>query len=388
MGIQIVVPVAAFEPTTPTTGANNTEPKPPAVELEKRQKADERLVAFGSDLLGDGIDPHTGSIQFSTTDVSIPGNFDLPVAITRTISQGRFYGRNVSVEFGDWQIQVPRLHALTRTGHNWTGNRCTKTFAQSFPQHQIDRYTIWYGHQYSNGLKMDIPGQGSKDVLELQHSNTNLWPAGTEMVTVDAWRLSCGSANNGQGFIGHAPDGTKYRFDRYIAVQADPMGSRVRGGPSMNRTRNIIAATQVTDVNGNTVNYDYDSRGRLTAIRASDGRRINLTYSGTSKLIRSVIANPGTSSSRTWTYAYAQRTFPEFFTQGSIASSLISVTQPDSLRWSYELVGMSADPGLGDSCPQINQDLTVTHPHGVSGTFRLRQVDHRTSLNIAALAQT
>ncbi len=313
-----------------TIAKAQSDPDLPAIEYEKRQGAEYRLVAYGSNLLGDGIDPHTGSIQFQATDVSIPGNFNLPVAVMRSISQGRHYARDVSVEFGDWQISAPRIHVLTRTGYDWTGNRCTNSFSQSFPPQQINSMTYWYASEYSNGVKMDIPGQGSKDVLELVNSNTTLWPAGTEMVTVDGWRLTCGLANGGQGFVAHAPDGTTYRFDRFYTVKADLMGSRITGGPTMDRTRNIIAATQVTDVNGNTVNYDYDGLNRLVTIRSSDNRRIDLSYIGTSRLISSVTANPGTSDARTWTYVYAQKTFNSvFFSSGVVVSSLVSVTQPD-----------------------------------------------------------
>ena len=143
--------LAQFEPGI---GVSN-EPNIPNVELEKRQGAEHRLEAFGTDLLGDGIDPHTGSISFTTTDVSIPGNFSLPVMIERTRSQGLHYNRTASVEFGDWQLNVPRIHVLTRNTNNWTGNRCTNTTIQSFPSYSVGRsgslwtagdYTVSYTH--------------------------------------------------------------------------------------------------------------------------------------------------------------------------------------------------------------------------------------------------
>lgn len=68
LGLFCVTSITASEFDFPGGGGTvNTAPALPAVELEKRQKADERLRVFGPDLLGDGIDPHTGSIQFSTT---------------------------------------------------------------------------------------------------------------------------------------------------------------------------------------------------------------------------------------------------------------------------------------------------------------------------------
>ncbi len=43
---------------------------------------------------------------------------------------------------------------------------------------------------------------------------------------------------------------------------------------------------------------------------------------------------------------------------------------------------MAANPGLGLTCPQVTQHLSVTHPYGVTGTFELHQVSHRNSYNI------
>lgn len=54
-----------------------------------RQGVDQRLQSDRVDLLGEAIDPNTGSVVFSHTDVSIPGNFDLEVYLRRTRSTGR-----------------------------------------------------------------------------------------------------------------------------------------------------------------------------------------------------------------------------------------------------------------------------------------------------------
>ena len=56
-------------------GSWPSAPSSALVEWEKRQNADQRLTAFGDDLMGDGIDPHTGSISFQHTDVFYPRQF-------------------------------------------------------------------------------------------------------------------------------------------------------------------------------------------------------------------------------------------------------------------------------------------------------------------------
>jgi len=369
--------VWAYEPDLPpgSGGGVNTTPAKAAIEYEKRQSPDERLRSFGPNLLGDGIDPNTGSLQFNITDVSLPGNFDLPVAISRKMSQGRYYHRNVSAEFGDWQIEAPRIQIVSTVSGP---NLCSNNFFGNFPPVQVARYTTWYMSDYTNGLKMEIPGQGVKDLLAIQSLNTNLWPLGTKFVTVDGWRVSC----NGQVIIGHSPDGSVYRFNQAIGQRADTLGSRRGGGPVLQRVRHMFAATLVTDVNGNTVNYDYDGYNRLTAIRASDGRRINLSYSGSSKLIRSVTSNPTSGPARTWNYSYARKTFPEIYNNGVVEQSLTRVTQPDGLFWTYNMAGMSVGPSRGDQCPQTSQNLSVKHPHGVTGSFLLGFTIHRMSYHL------
>ena len=373
---------AQFEPE-PGIGGNN-QPNIPNVELEKRQGAEHRLEAFGTDLLGDGIDPHTGSLSFTTTDVSIPGNFSLPVMIERSRKQGLHYDKSVSVEFGDWQLNVPRIHVLTKSTNNWTGNRCTNTTIQSFPSYSMGNTgTLWTAGDYTNGINMTLPGQGSKELLRpISSNNGTAFPSDTRFVSVDGWRYTCGSANDGgQGFIGHAPDGSEYRFDRFYTVQADNLGSKSKGA-SMPRNRNILAATQVTDIHGNTVNYTYDYLNRLTRIQSSDSRRIDLSYSGASKVVSSVTANPGTADARSWSYNYAAKTYPYHAgLRHTLPKSLTAVTQPDGLAWDYDLAEMSASPGLGDFCPQYGVGVTVTHPNGMHGVFFLQETKHRPALN-------
>ncbi|MBF7074759.1 hypothetical protein ISG33_15230 [Glaciecola sp. MH2013] len=50
----------------------------------ERQNVEERLKPFGENLLGDSLDIKTGVVSFSNTDISIPGNFSIPVSFTRT----------------------------------------------------------------------------------------------------------------------------------------------------------------------------------------------------------------------------------------------------------------------------------------------------------------
>ena len=59
----------------------------PMIEWEERLTQDDRLTAFGFDLMGDTIDTHIGTITFNHSDISLPGNNGLEVALRRRLTQ-------------------------------------------------------------------------------------------------------------------------------------------------------------------------------------------------------------------------------------------------------------------------------------------------------------
>jgi RHS repeat-associated protein len=344
---------------------------PPAPDYEQRLKINERLQALGDDLMGDSIDPHTGSLRFSQTDISLPGNSALPVALTRINQQGPLYGSD-EAEFSDWSYDVPRLMVVTHVQAPWTGQRCSASFASQFPL--IGPTPFLRRSEYSNGIKLHV--NGSADHV-LEGPNGAPWPSSATHVTNSNWYFTC--ANSGTTFIGHAPDGSTYRFDRHIERDAQPMAlSDMPAAPNAFRTvyrkTHMLMATEVTDIDGNWVRYDYDTSGRLTRIHANDGRSINLTYSGTSKLVASATAN-----GRTWTYSYGggagyQGSWIPNNSGGSMG--LAGVQRPDGRSWQFNMGPMQIDPP-----PHVNclggGDVSITHPSGIVGEFTISVLKHR-----------
>ncbi len=333
-----------------------------------RQATDSRLTMLDNALMGDSIDPDTGGINFSHTDVSIPGNSGLEVAVRRNLSQGWKYHDTVSTEFGDWWLEVPKVTQLMPLEGVSPAFACaaqdvpdslTMTVQGSSGGEPIEVQVPY--RDYSDGLHVHVPGQGSKMIL--RELTGTQWAAGTAMATTDNWIFRCRepSTNTGgyEGLTGYSPAGDEYIFDRVKFVKAPDGVARNQG--AFARTYFTLLATRVTDVNGNTVDYNYDSLNRLTSISASDGRLITLGYSGSSTLISSVAAN-----GRTWSYAYA----PE-----SLIPRLTQVTLPDAKTWTFDLFAMRVpvEPG---SCTRANQTLTVTHPYGMTGTFVLSETRH------------
>ncbi|MEL6870874.1 MAG: hypothetical protein AAFO81_13825, partial [Pseudomonadota bacterium] len=347
----------------------------PLAEWEKRQNADDRLRAYGTDLLGDGIDPHTGSLSFQHTDVSLPGNSNLEVAVRRKISPGEFYSRTVRTEFGDWQLDVPRIHVVHTVG-TFQGNRCSNSYNVSLPSFSTWSGTTTPNSEYSEGVIMNAPGSGSIQVLEYTQPDAR-WPTQATHVSTEGWWFRCISASDGgQGFEAHAPNGDVYTLDRVIVHNAPSLGSS--GSSFISRERTILAATRVEDVHGNSVTYTYDSLGRLTQISANDGRLITLGYNNSNQLIRRVTAN-----GRQWTYRYSATSYddPTWIANYAAASrrTLDWVQRPDGRRWTFDLDPMQARPGPGINCIQLNYTVSVTHPTGVRGDFDLSETQHRAS---------
>ena len=301
---------------------------------------------------------------FSHTDIELLGNSKLRVALSRQRASGSTYKDGVDAEFGDWTLSVPRITVTSLDARPWTGQRCTKRSNEILTRYN-NRSSYLLPRDYSNGVTMQIPGQSSQQLLE--DTGAAIWPPLAIKVTKQNWYFTCINASDGgQGFMGHAPSGETYRFDRAYVLDAPRMGSI--GANPTERNDYILAATQVKDVNGNYVNYTYDVSNRLKSIIAKDGRNITLNYSGSSKLVSSA-----TAAGKRWTYSYSTNQYrrdewmPGF--QQSLRGKVLSkVTQPDGRYWMIDLEKMTATaaPAGRDYCQKWQHTLSITHPtmHG------------------------
>jgi len=87
--------------------ANADDPRP-NLNWDTRSISGNDLASISDGAFGEQIDPHLGGISFSVVDVSIPGNFDLPVEIRRTRTQGRLFHPTETAAFGDWDLDSSR----------------------------------------------------------------------------------------------------------------------------------------------------------------------------------------------------------------------------------------------------------------------------------------
>jgi len=343
----------------PPGGGGQYGGPPPAkpVEFGEHYKHDISYEVKSHDekLMGEEIDLDTGALSFFHTDVSLPGNFDIPVS----------FGRHISPKseqegwIGGWASSLPEI--LLRTRNNWSnpGKVCSSPQADAAPSN--------IGVQmYFNGKRQTLsfyhePHGTSWTTMPLPGARTQ-----PKYLTADMWRIDCISSANtaGEGFKAIAPNGTTYVFDRMYGyddgVFSGAYGPRLYGIDSHRADMLVFQVTSVTDKHGNAVTYSYNSSNRPTKISASDGRQITFGY--TSGKLSTVSAH-----GRVWTYRYnSQRPY-----------SLKEVELPDGRKWglgkSISRYGHRASRyGLSES----NTSAVLTHPDGTKGVYWLNRIEH------------
>lgn len=347
------------------------------------------LESLGQNLMGDAFNEYSGSLEFTHTDVSLPGNNKLQVSVGRHLATGTRLATLRGGLFGDWDLEIPHLHTVVANSDTWYGNgtvspnlfRCSQfqmppAAAYSSPEGP----RLAFSWQYWDGYHLYVPGSGDQTMLGrraspgdaaappnfLQPTDGLQYP----VVTKQNWQFSCLPAmerGSGEGFLARAPDGTRYQFDHMVSRTHQQYMAR---GGLMPRTEIWILPTQVTDRFGNWIRYQYSGSDgwRVDSITSSDGRSITYTYTGTSNRIQTV-----SDGTRTWRYAYDS------------VGALKTVTLPDSSQWQFSLASLKADPisrgdpdcvvdgGIGDLPARTG---TLTHPSGARASFVLKLTEH------------
>ncbi|HEX5122959.1 MAG TPA: RHS repeat-associated core domain-containing protein, partial [Rhodanobacteraceae bacterium] len=358
-------------------------------------RSDQGAGPLDANLLGDRIDYYTGHVEFVATDVSLPGNNALPVAIGRRyVVETNPAGVVPERDFGDWDIEVPHIEGIVAASVGWTvpganpNARCSAfaggpdaivtTPSPNDPATAITTTVPW--EQYSIGYQIAVPGYGRRELLKRAQNNTahpasGSWP----IVTNDWWMIGClpslagGSpGSTGEGFVALAPDGTKYTFDwlalrPYVALSRPADTDTPNVTATLDRNAAWMMATKVEDRFGNWVKYAYDPSAplHLHQITSSDGRTLTLTYLGSTNSVQSI-----SDGTRMWSYGY---------TFNGAYYSLSSVTQPDASKWQIAFDTLNhvswsyANPWTcgapGSPSAPFTFAGTITHPSGAQGKF-------------------
>lgn len=345
----------------------------PWEEYDKLIQARMTLAAAGPDLFGDKVDFYSSALSFSVTDISLPGNSRLPVALTRIYSAKNWKDYSHDMPLGDWDLDLPRLSGVHAP--SWPNQRCSDpgppptVYAGSTPYHAHEYWQGNHAHMPSGG-EMLVANQGAQ-MPSAGGPYRWMTPGFTYFSCLPTLQLGSGP---GEGFLAITPDGTRYWFNRMAQYDEPALNSPMTALPSPNpltRKRNVLYATRVEDRFGNWVTYTYSNAAnqpaRLMAIQANDDRRITLTYNAQGKV---ATASDGTY---TWIYQYA-------------FGSLTAVILPDTRQWSIDFLGLSNarivyfendDPRMCGDTARVEGGGgvgTLTHPSGAVGEFEVRPI--------------
>ena len=373
-------------------------------------------AALGPDLFGDEVNLYDGSLRFRQTDVALPGNDALSVAVTRTFQVKQPEG--VEGFFADWDLEIPHLHGVF-SNSGWVvpggtpNHRCS---AFGAPPGATGVAGLPYlAEEFWSGTFLSLPGGGG-EVLKAtagtpKPTDGQTYPLTTRDGTV--FRCLPAPLNNpgaGEGFEAVTPDGVRYQFDHMVhrmvrplfkanpAAQPDPdavaqrrlaVAAFLAQGPALTvvptpdvlpdgdvlpRREVWLLPTVITDRFGNTVTFTWDAsdKWKLLSVTGSDGRSLTFTHDGSSHRIKTVTDGP-----HTWTYTY---------TAAGSGFRLSGVTLPDTTsKWVFNLEPlrnvMASISGAGCEAAGV-ADVnptgtgTLTHPGGATGSFTVAATEH------------
>ncbi|MGH8176218.1 MAG: hypothetical protein ACREV5_08165, partial [Steroidobacter sp.] len=345
-----------------------------------QMRGSDEVASLGPDLFGDNTDLYTGATSFLVTDVSVPGNSDLPVAMQRSLEAsdsglGRPIGYGLPDTFMTWtRFEVPYLSGVypdgwvASVGYDPSNQRCSLTGGPPEIQDGKGLYGSWEGHEYWHGNHLYLPGSGGQLMLVANGANGPTDGQTYYWVTKDQWYFSClpSTANGqpGEAFLARSPDGKKYYFDHLVNWR--PVAT-LRKFDAENdqmvlaRNEYRLLLTRVEDRFGNWVRYTYSGKD-LVSVTANDGRQLTLTYAAPGGALTTV-----SDGSRAWTYDH---------------TSGVRVTFPDSTVWQATVSGPGiqrnnlSHPDGSVSCEGAvysgELTLNIQHRSGAGGTFVFR----------------
>ncbi|HRG16327.1 MAG TPA: hypothetical protein PLB00_10030, partial [Pseudomonadota bacterium] len=410
---------SAFLATSMLLGCESALAVKASEESHRLVRPNDVVSSLGAATFGEEINHYSGSLSFRHTDISLPGNDDLPMSVGRryTVEGTGAYGGGASKFggglFGDWDIDLPVIHgtfaasgaqgvrgfkvlvvqggpveSAVGTGESGASDaRCTKFGPPpDYKGLPLSSYVIFSYFDYWHGINLYVPGAGDQEILKRSSQNTSA-PGGQvssyPLVTQSHWQFSClptlANGEPGEGFLARSPSGMTYRFDWLVYRQADTLsksdssggvtnldGSNINPDPwtaHLARSQALLYPTRITDRFGNAVTLNW-SGSKLLSMSASDGRQLTFSY-GSGTTIQSI-----SDGSRTWSYGYSN-------------NLLTSMTLPDLSQWTFSLFSLQKSlqfisppvcesPGMLTSTAETSG--SITHPSGATATFTIKPV--------------
>lgn len=328
----------------------------------------------------DDFNPIDGQVSFENTDVSIPGNFELPVSLTRFVPTSQDMGGAHAASGWYWNIPFIRGYyydgAQNYGGGGWhNGKNCSGDVTEittnySGATYYVDPSDYWSGkflYIPNKVSELFIEGEGYTYYTKSQVTKSNYYVSGC-----------INNVSGEEGFIVKGPDGTEYKFNHVVSFP------KVLWSSSQSPTLYVkyIQISEITDKFGNKVFYDY-SDDKLVKIRSTDNRIIDIYYSdnpyGTGKWVDHVVAN-----GKTWTYK-SSKDMP------------FEVILPNNTKWTYPrdmidiyfrpaklenntLVGTSIKYNVGgceiDTTKAKESTYSIISPNNLKTEYTFKEVYH------------
>lgn len=357
----------------------------------KRYNVSSGIKGLGSDLAGDNLSLSNGALSFLHQEVSLPGNNNLDVSVYRSFSPTQSFG-SADHLLADWQLELPRIEARTiidLDGFIKPFNERDKVhfncdMAIAYERDGGFRYTP---KAYSSGLNLVIPNRENSKMM-LKGVDPYNWSEQnkTTYVTQSNWEITCDENRfkfddeSYQGFIARSPEGNKYYFNQLVFKKSNYIQTYGKGGKGEELKRPFIYEVRyyvdkVVDKFGNSVSYSYSDfepsyrlempnyfyPKKLTNIKSSDGRSIDLIYTTTTDtLLKSIKIGE-----KVWNYSY-------------LNGKLNRVTLPEEQFWAYSFNRkmLSRDKlSKANECTIQDESvltLSVTTPESATLNFKLK----------------
>lgn len=232
-----------------------------------------------------------GALNYSRTDLSIPGNGKLPIEIIRTFSQD-YYKFAPSWDewawpydsFGNMGLAIPvvALNSEYLVGARNGGYKGCKGLITS------REYQKGTGSRVMRGPLFFSDGKQEAKFYDVNQSNAHLasfaYVSGGrfDYISVNNWGIKCHDNVSGvplgsSKLTVYSPDGIRYKM-QHMPIRPDR-------NEWSSREKIVYRVTQVLDPYGNSLKYHYerfsygaDRALKLVKISASDGRQVDLTY--------------------------------------------------------------------------------------------------------------
>jgi hypothetical protein len=181
----------------------------PFEEYGKTTRAAQQVSPLGDNAFGDNVSLYNGATEFDATDMSIPGNNALPVALARRfIVDDRRKDPGYLGGFGDWDVEVPYIEGVFMDADGWVlknggTNRCSDNTDIPNTYDSVAGLAIPYEEVW-DGNHLHIPGAGDQELLANTQSKSPAYASrGTyKWVTTSNWKVSCISGLSGAGIGG------------------------------------------------------------------------------------------------------------------------------------------------------------------------------------------